>query len=204
MLLSANREAPTSTVSCGYMVSSTLILKFQSLSPIKYYRQSDYDLFHDYLLLRKGTVYELTFVAIGAVVLGLCLLVWLQKGTKAKDALLAENTQKAGLTRVLPVGMLIAKSGIHRGLVFAIDPTGVKIGRDKSQNQIVIDSEIVSREHAWIGLEDGKVVLKDLGSLNGTYINSLEGARIQTIDLKDGDVIFIGKNGTESFKYKTG
>ena len=149
-------------------------------------------------------MYEVAIIAIVTGALGLPILVWLRKGKKAKEASLAENTQKAALTRVLPVGMLIAKSGIHRGLVFAIEPTGVKIGRDKAQNQIIIDSEIVSREHAWIGLEDGKVVLKDLGSLNGTYINSLEGARIQTIDLKDGDVIFIGINGAESFKYKSG
>jgi hypothetical protein len=98
MLLSANREAPTSTVSCGQMVSSSLILEFQSLSQIKYYRQFGYDLSHNYLLLRKETVYEVAIVAIGAVVLGLCLLVWLQKGTKAKDTLLAENTQKIGQT----------------------------------------------------------------------------------------------------------
>ena len=134
------------------------------------------------------------------------------KETKRKENVIAEdasediidNTQKAGLTRVLPVGMLIAKSGSHRGLVYPIEPSGVKIGRDRTRNQIIIESAVVSREHAWIGLEGGNVVIKDLNSQNGTYLNSPEEARIQTAVLKDGDVILIGRNGSESYKYKAG
>ncbi len=127
-----------------------------------------------------------------------------KKAPKEAAAPPVENVPRAALTKVLPVGMLIAKSGMHRGMVFIVEPSGIKIGRDKSKNGIVIDSDVVSREHAWIGLEDGRVVIKDLGSRNGTYINSLDGPRIYTVILKDGDVIFIGKNGAESFKYKAG
>jgi hypothetical protein len=115
-----------------------------------------------------------------------------------------ESGTKANLTRVLPVGMLVSKSGTHRGMVFAIEPNGVKIGRDKNKNQIIIDDKTVSREHAWIGLEHGKVIIRDINSSNGTYINSLETPRINSAELKDGDIIFIGKTGIESFRFKVG
>ena len=159
-----------------------------------------------------GLVYEFAIIAIVVAIVCLFIMIRREKGKKRKETVLAteareeviDNAQKAGLTTILPVGMLIAKSGSHRGLVYAIGPSGVKIGRDRTKNQIIIENAIVSREHAWIGLEDGNVVIKDLNSQNGTYINSLEAARIQTEALKDGDVIFIGKNGSESYKYKAG
>jgi pSer/pThr/pTyr-binding forkhead associated (FHA) protein len=111
---------------------------------------------------------------------------------------------RANITRVLPVGMLIAKSGAHRGMVFAIEPSGLKIGRDGNKNQIVIDDEVVSREHAWVGLDNGRVIIRDMHSSNGTYINSLDSPRITSETLKDGDVIYIGKSGVDSFKYRAG
>lgn len=125
-----------------------------------------------------------------------------RKPKSPQPSLATQENDMGNLTRVLPVGMLIAKTGVHRGLVFPIDPAGLKIGRDKGKNTVVIDSDVISREHVWIGLENGKVVIKDLSSRNGTYINSLEDARVQTAVLKDGDMIYLGKNGAESFKFK--
>jgi pSer/pThr/pTyr-binding forkhead associated (FHA) protein len=147
-----------------------------------------------------------------AVILALFLIYRITGGNKEKisqpDSPPAEARPEpvqdmANVTRVLPVGMLIAKSGVNRGLVFPVDPSGAKIGRDKDKNQIVIDDPIVSREHAWIGLDDGKIVIRDENSRNGTYINSLESPRIVSQELRDGDVIYIGKKGSECFKYKT-
>jgi pSer/pThr/pTyr-binding forkhead associated (FHA) protein len=114
----------------------------------------------------------------------------------------SEQDTRANLTRVLPVGMLIAKTGSKRGMVFAIDPSGIKIGRDKEKNQIIIEDPVISREHVWVGLSDGKVMIKDMNSSNGTYINSLDIPRITSQELNDGDIIYIGKNGIESFKFK--
>jgi len=159
------------------------------------------------------SVYELAIVAIVVAIVGLFVMIRREKGKKMEDTvsvadpgedIIVDNAEKAGLTQVLPVGMLISKSGSHRGLVYTIGPTGVKIGRDRTRNQVIIENAIVSREHAWIGLEDGIVVIKDLNSQNGTYLNSLEAARVETAALKDGDVIYIGKNGMESYKYKAG
>jgi pSer/pThr/pTyr-binding forkhead associated (FHA) protein len=150
-------------------------------------------------------VFELSIVvAVGAVLGCLFAIIYLKVQKKKKAAIMAEAEQKAKTTKLLPVGMLIARSGTHRGMVFAVEVSGLKIGRDKAKNNVVIDKDIVSREHAWVGLEEGKVVIKDLNSLNGTYINSLDASRIQSAELKDGDVIYIGKAPYETFKYKAG
>ena len=147
---------------------------------------------------------ELSIIISGAAIGCLYAIIYLKMQKKKRTALIAESELKANATKLLPVGMLIAKAGTHRGMVFAVEPAGLKIGRDKTKNNVVIDREIVSREHVWIGLDDGKVIIKDLHSLNGTFINSIDAPRIQTAELKDGDLIFIGKTSAETFKYKAG
>ncbi|MBV8053971.1 MAG: FHA domain-containing protein [Deltaproteobacteria bacterium] len=52
----------------------------------------------------------------------------------------------------------------------------------------------VSRKHALIRIDAGKITIEDIGSLNGTYVNRQP--RLQPgspLDLKDGDEIIIGK-----------
>lgn len=57
-------------------------------------------------------------------------------------------------------------------------------------NSIQILDRIVSKEHCIIAQENGQFVLKDLGSLNGTYVNA---ERVQgQKDLHDGDEITLG------------
>jgi pSer/pThr/pTyr-binding forkhead associated (FHA) protein len=47
----------------------------------------------------------------------------------------------------------------------------------------------VSRQHCELRIEDGKIYLRDLGSSNGTYHNSI---RVQETMLKAGDEVVIG------------
>jgi predicted component of type VI protein secretion system len=54
---------------------------------------------------------------------------------------------------------------------------------------IRIPSSSVSRHHCEVALADHKVVLKDLGSSNGTFVNK---RRITQTDLKAGDLLSIG------------
>jgi len=52
----------------------------------------------------------------------------------------------------------------------------------------------ISRKHALCRIENGKITVEDIGSLNGTYVN--RGQRLQPgspADLKNGDEIIIGK-----------
>jgi hypothetical protein len=81
---------------------------------------------------------------------------------------------------------------------FLTDPTGrehpltsdtITIGR-AIENDIVITSKRVSREHARVRREGWRVILEDLGSTNGTFLND---ERVLTpVELHDEDRIKIG------------
>ena len=62
------------------------------------------------------------------------------------------------------------------------------IGRSRD-NSIVIFDEILSRQHAEITLVDNRVTIKDLQSLNHTFVNKV---KIDRWELKDGDLIACG------------
>src|SRR5271169_1742790 len=66
----------------------------------------------------------------------------------------------------------------------------ITIGRSPD-NSIAIDNVSVSAHHACIEIQQGRMVLRDLGSLNGTFVNS---QRVQSTTLKGDDVISIGKH----------
>jgi ABC-type multidrug transport system ATPase subunit/CRP-like cAMP-binding protein len=63
--------------------------------------------------------------------------------------------------------------------------TSFRIGRDPD-NDIVLDSPLVSRHHAALERVGDSYRLRDLDSANGTSVN---GVRIQVTDLSDGDEI---------------
>ena len=66
----------------------------------------------------------------------------------------------------------------------------ITIGR-APDSTIAIDNVAISSRHACIEKQQGRLVLTDLGSLNGTFVNS---QRVKSTTLKDGDVITIGKH----------
>ena len=62
----------------------------------------------------------------------------------------------------------------------------LSIGRDASNN-IVLNDKMVSRNHAQLIInEDGRVLIKDLGSTNGTFVN---GNKIKESYLNPGDIV---------------
>jgi ABC-type multidrug transport system ATPase subunit len=64
------------------------------------------------------------------------------------------------------------------------------IGRDEGRVQILLNHPQISRAHAHITAQDGRAVLVDLNSANGTYVN---GVRVrQPTALQSGDQIDIG------------
>lgn len=72
-------------------------------------------------------------------------------------------------------------------------PVGTKevsIGRSP-ENGIVIDNPAVSHYHARVFNEEGRIMLEDFGSLNGTFVN---GQRVKMVTLKPGDSVAIGKH----------
>jgi pSer/pThr/pTyr-binding forkhead associated (FHA) protein len=66
----------------------------------------------------------------------------------------------------------------------------VGIGRSPD-NDLPVDNLAVSNYHARVYFEAGRLVVEDLDSLNGTFVNDL---RVERATLHDGDSIWIGKH----------
>jgi FHA domain-containing protein len=66
----------------------------------------------------------------------------------------------------------------------------VTIGRSPD-NDLPIDNLAVSNYHARVYVEAGSLVVEDLNSLNGCFLNDI---RVERAMLKDGDSILIGKH----------
>ncbi len=66
----------------------------------------------------------------------------------------------------------------------------VSIGRSPD-NALVIDNPAVSHYHARVFNEEGRMMLEDFGSMNGTFVN---GQRVKMVMLKPGDRVTVGKH----------
>ncbi len=85
-------------------------------------------------------------------------------------------------------GILLVLKGAGVGARFLLDAAETKIGRDTT-NEIQLDDITVSRSHAMISKKNGYHI-KDLGSLNGTYLNAIA---VRDTQVNAGDEIQIGK-----------
>ncbi len=93
---------------------------------------------------------------------------------------------------------IVVTSGPSAGKSFPLDGQ-VELGRDASSCGIVINDDQVSRSHARVFRnDDGKWVVRDLGSANGTYLVAKRGDNKKKLTadhvLAEGDVIEIGKS----------
>jgi pSer/pThr/pTyr-binding forkhead associated (FHA) protein len=79
--------------------------------------------------------------------------------------------------------------GLEMGHVFDSLPTPISIGREED-NQIRLNDERVSRFHAKIQEDNGRVILTDLESTNGTRVN---GHPVRMRVLQIGDQVLIGR-----------
>ncbi len=57
---------------------------------------------------------------------------------------------------------------------------GIIIGRQAQTSNVIIDQQNISKTHAKIEIDEGKIILTDLGSTIGTFFN---GSRIKKIDI---------------------
>lgn len=150
-------------------------------------------------------------IGVGVVVVLIIIIVMAKGGSKKGTAVVQEAPAPAAMEEVTMIekaepssslGVLVGKDGPYEGKVFEISKEGLKIGRDPAKCDIVIDNPHVSREHTWVGEEGGNVVVKDLASANGTFLNTM-GHQIKSEILKPGDVIIIGKGKMASFVFKS-
>jgi pSer/pThr/pTyr-binding forkhead associated (FHA) protein len=84
---------------------------------------------------------------------------------------------------------LIVASGPRRGMHWSLADGTTKVGRDPDDG-IFLDDVTVSRHHAEFEVAGESLMVRDLGSTNGTYVN---GTRTETFDLQSGDEVIIGR-----------
>ncbi len=91
----------------------------------------------------------------------------------------------------LPSGsaLLVVRRGPNAGARFLLDSDITTVGRH-SNADIFLDDVTVSRRHTEFLRRGTSFEIKDLGSLNGTY---LDGVSINSAVLKDGAEVQIGK-----------
>ena len=88
------------------------------------------------------------------------------------------------------MGKLTLKFGERILQEVPISASPITVGR-ALDSDIPIDNPAVSHHHARIYLEDGQLIVEDLGSANGVFLN---GSQITKERLHTGDAILIGKH----------
>ena len=71
-----------------------------------------------------------------------------------------------------------------------LDKPVIFIGRDSECDVVLTDSRRVSRKHCCLAIVNDQLVVRDLGSMNGIYIN---GQRVERFrKMRPGDELAIG------------
>ena len=103
-----------------------------------------------------------------------------------------EGAEETGLPQSeLETGqaLIVVKRGPNAGSRFLIDKDVTTAGRHP-ESDIFLDDVTVSRRHAEFRRDDGRFEIRDVGSLNGTYVNR---QRVDQTILANGDELQIGK-----------
>ena len=111
-----------------------------------------------------------------------------EPATDADAGLSAQN--QATVDALRPgTALLVVLRGPNTGARFLLDSDEVSSGRHPDSD-IFLDDVTVSRKHATFRRVDGNFLVRDVGSLNGTYVNR---ERIDETTLVTGDEVQIGK-----------
>lgn len=107
-----------------------------------------------------------------------------------------------GDTAPIDFGSIKFVSGSLAGQRFPIKPDGAYVGRDSLLAQIVIPDPRISKRHLWIGVREGRVIITDQGSRNGTFINDPKSQRVTESPLNPGDTVILGESDVARFEYQ--
>ena len=92
------------------------------------------------------------------------------------------------MSTLLATPTLRLRTGPNAGKAYDIRGA-LRLGRHP-YNEVSIDDPAVSRYHCWVVVEDGRVLVEDLASANGTFLN---GGRVaKRVPLKAGDTLGLG------------
>jgi hypothetical protein len=92
-------------------------------------------------------------------------------------------------------------SGPLSGQKFQVRQDGEYIGRDGGSSQIVIGDPRISKRHLWIGVKNGRVIIEDQNSRNGTFVNDPKSARVTEASLNIGDTVILGESDVARFEF---
>jgi predicted component of type VI protein secretion system len=106
-----------------------------------------------------------------------------------------------GDTAPINYGSIKFVSGTLAGQQFQVKPDGEYVGRDSSSAQIVISDPRISKRHLWIGVREGRVLIVDQGSRNGTFVNDPKSVRVTETALNSGDTVILGESDVARFEY---
>ncbi|HWW60957.1 MAG TPA: FHA domain-containing protein, partial [Thermoanaerobaculia bacterium] len=132
-------------------------------------------------------------IVLAAIVVAIVLVVRGGRPRVPKDILKA-TTETVVSPGGVPAGALILGkftilNGTRAGEKLGLGGSGIRIGRESAICEIVLENPKVSRLHAEVVSIDGKVMLIDRNSSNGTYVND---QKIDKRYLRDGDIIYFG------------
>ncbi len=102
-----------------------------------------------------------------------------------------ETGADSAAVAALPPGtaLLAVRRGPNAGSQFLLDSDLTLVGRHPDSD-IFLDDVTVSRRHAEFYRQGGRFTVRDVGSLNGTYVNR---ERIEEAQLSEGDEVQVGK-----------
>ena len=90
-------------------------------------------------------------------------------------------------------GRLIGISGTYANRVVTLfDGQELRVGRETGKHMLTLHGEGVSRVHCLLTLREGSIIVRDLGSSNGTWLNGKRLTSEQDTPISKGDVLAIG------------
>jgi len=110
-------------------------------------------------------------------------------GVETTDTGLSPADQSAIDALPAKSALLVVQRGPNAGARFLLDSERTTAGR-RPDSDIFLDDVTVSRKHAEFVRRGDDFVVRDVGSLNGTYVQR---DRIDEAVLRDGDEVQIGK-----------
>ncbi len=117
--------------------------------------------------------------------------------TAVRDIRSLFGEQNAPERREVPYFIVIAGGTV--GMMYKLTQSDTFIGR-ATDAEVRVDDEGVSRKHARVSTTPNQqVILIDLGSTNGTYVN---GTRVTEQVLRDGDKVQVGSTTVLKFSYQ--
>lgn len=115
------------------------------------------------------------------------LLVQLTSGVKT-SLITSKSTTPHRLPPVIELKPHIVVKGLEDGVTQPFSENSITIGR-RADNHLPLEADNISRQHVAVERRDGCYFARDLGSVNGTYLNE---QRIDLAQLSDGDRLRIG------------